>query len=225
MVPNHVLVGLRTETRLMDVGPLVETLDWPAALGSVTKENVGRVYSIPRSDDDFLTVVNVSLPEEIGVLEAVAQLSELEFVEFAEPDYLCTDGGFQSVPSDPFIGYHGQYFHETMDNYTAWEITDGTSDSVLVAVLDSGRTGLYRFTAISGGGYDVAELGPAEGTIDVFYNGDQPETIDDAQMYDDPENPEEPDGLVYHWKVEDFTQIDAEYGAGILSNENRYIQL
>ncbi len=72
IVPGKVLVGLRTDGRIDDVGAYAETLAWPGALGPVGSGDVEEVYTIPKSKGQFLTIAKIHLAGEIDVADAVA---------------------------------------------------------------------------------------------------------------------------------------------------------
>ena len=154
MVPDEVLVGLPTESRLTEVGDYVESLDWPAAIGPVTAENVDLVFSIPQGstpqgEDRFLTVVQLYLQTPIDVPDAVAALDGFGTVEYAEPNWYLPGGGAQGVgqgePNDPQFalpaGDPDRYHHDLIETPAAWEsLPSGEwgGEGIVVAVVDSG---------------------------------------------------------------------------------------
>ncbi len=127
IVPGEVLVGLRTMEPLVDVGQYVESLGWAANIGSVDRENIHTVYQIPHRESGQLTVVQIFLRESIDVRRAVAEIGELDFVEFAEPNMRYTGNPFLAVPDDPeqfgqgqLPGDEGRYHHDIIQTPLAW---------------------------------------------------------------------------------------------------------
>ena len=77
---------------------------------------------------------------EVRALEALAaQVEALPGVAYAHPNYLLH---FLKTPNDELYRYQWHYDSQHLNLPAAWDIEDGRSRQVVVAVLDSG--GLYR---------------------------------------------------------------------------------
>lgn len=81
------------------------------------------------------SVLQVGLQPGTTPKAAVAYLSSIKGVEWAEPNYLYQGDPRDFTPNDP--SYGSQYFHPLMQNNLAWDSTLG-SPSVRIAVLDDG---------------------------------------------------------------------------------------
>ncbi len=90
LVLGEVLLGLRTDVRIADeveAQALAMSLPWPVEFGEMAPDRIQRVYSLPKSDGTFLTVLKVGLVDGLGVRAAVSLLDETDFTDFAEPNY------------------------------------------------------------------------------------------------------------------------------------------
>lgn len=81
------------------------------------------------------SVLQIGLQPGTTPKAAVAYLSTLKGVEWAEPNYLYQGDPRDFLPNDP--SYGNQYFHPLMQNNLAWDSTLGSA-SVRIAVLDDG---------------------------------------------------------------------------------------
>ena len=129
-ITDQVLVGLKTDIRLADTGPLVESVAWPESLGTVHSGNTRTVYSIPSDDAEFSTVVQIYLPTGVTVDDAVSVLEPLGWVEFAEPNYSLGPDAVDSVPNDPYYADEpafgpNRWQHDVMQTDTAWDWFQG----------------------------------------------------------------------------------------------------
>jgi len=113
------------------------------------------------------------LPPGMSVRDAVQRLAGHGWVDYAEPDGIGSGG---LVPNDPDFG---QQWHHTnsakpgADIHTpqAWDITQG-SESVLVAVLDTGLAGqLHEFASRVVPGYRFANPNYNTNTVDDHGHG------------------------------------------------------
>ena len=114
--------------------------------------------ALPYANFDIVSIANTADPET-----AARRLDAQPDVEYAQARYKVYPS---FVPNDPLFAR--QWNYETLDMERAWDINQGATPSVTVAVLDSGvayRSGLMRYNApafIAGG-----RLFPALGTVDV----------------------------------------------------------
>ncbi len=146
IVPGEVLVGLRTDGRVADVGAYAETIAWPGALGPVGSSNVEELFTVPKSKGQFLTMAKIHLTAAIDVPDAVAELDRLGVVEFAEPNWFIPGGSAEAEPNDPYYeSAEGQYFHDVIETPGAWQWFQDQRDppewggeGITVAVIDSG---------------------------------------------------------------------------------------
>ena len=146
VVPGEFLVGLHTAQTINDVAAYVDSVNWPAAIGALDATNTHTVYQIPHRQDGQLTVVKVSLPATIAADEAIARLTALECVEYAEPNLYYDGNPFLAEPNDPqqFGTGHPadapeRYHHDIVKTPAAWgSLPEWGGKGVVVAVIDSG---------------------------------------------------------------------------------------
>ena len=135
--------------------------------------------------------------------QAIAFLSSLPFVEYAEPDYIVRP---TAVPNDQFIGLQwgvnntGQSIRgitgvadADIDGFEAWD-TRTSAASIIVAVLDSGVQ--WSHPDLDGNIWSNADEIPGNG-IDDDNNG----FVDDVRgwdFFDNDNNPDDPDGHGTH---------------------------
>ncbi len=111
-------------------------------IASINRKNGARVKEkIPHS-----RVSVVDLPENLSVAEAVRVYETSAAVEYAEPDYALHAAAGVPTPNDPSFpmmydmnnrGQYGGTFDADVDAPEAWNITTGSSETV-VAVIDTG---------------------------------------------------------------------------------------
>ena len=84
---------------------------------------------------DEFTLVEITLISETDPLDAVASLSTLPYVIWAEPNHIYQFDPREFTPNDPM--YANQYYHLLMQSNQAWDTTTGTPN-IVVAVTDDG---------------------------------------------------------------------------------------
>jgi serine protease len=101
-----------------------------AAVGAVTAQVAGEVAD--RSSWANFDIVDI--PADVDPEAAAAVLRARPEVEYAQPRYL--NHAMQRRPNDTLYG--NQWNFPAIDMERAWEIQDGSSSDIIVAVLDSG---------------------------------------------------------------------------------------
>lgn len=132
----------------------------PAAVSGAMRVSGASKRSRP-SDADFDLL---EIPADLDPESAAAALREQPDVEYAQPRYL---NRARFRPNDPL--YSLQWNWPALDMERAWDIQPGSSNSIVVAVLDSGvayRTVTFRYTAdsfvLTPGGPRFPPLGTVE---------------------------------------------------------------
>ncbi len=115
-VPGEVIVKFKTDVRAQSLSVQGLSLQRARAVG-VAKAALYRAEGL----------------DERGTLELIGELNARPDVAYAEPNTIKT---IQKTPNDEF--YPFQWHYEAMNLPAAWDIEDGTSSSVMVAVVDSG---------------------------------------------------------------------------------------
>lgn len=146
-VPGEVLV------RYADQIPAKTVSDWRASGLAV------RAVETPRfANFDVLT-----LDQGADATAVARELSERSDVAYAQPSYLRHP---QFVPNDPF--FTQQWNLSAIDMQRAWDINPGSTDAVIVAVIDSGLAFEDASILFEAGAFTVgAAEYPALGQISV----------------------------------------------------------
>ncbi|MDL1988603.1 MAG: S8 family serine peptidase [Deltaproteobacteria bacterium] len=94
---------------------------------------------------DLSTVYRAKLPDDVDIFQAISEYRQDPSVEYAEPNYLATI--FSTYPNDTFFpaqwslhntGESGGTNDADIDAPEAWDTTTGSSDVVVVAIIDTG---------------------------------------------------------------------------------------
>lgn len=97
---------------------------------------------------------NLSAEETLAL---VADLNQRSDVEYAQPNYIKYA---LKTPNDEFYGI--QWHYKAMNLENAWDIEDGTSNPVTVAVVDTGLLDHPDLEGVNVGGYDfISDTGTA----------------------------------------------------------------
>lgn len=130
-VPGEVIVKLRSEAHAQSL--------------SVQGRSLQRVQSLGVPQ----TALYRAALDARGTLELIDRLNARPDVLYAEPNYLKT---IAKTPDDEF--YPFQWHFEAMNLPAAWDITDGTTGDVTVAVVDTGSLAHPDLQGVFVGGYD-----------------------------------------------------------------------
>ncbi|MEQ1829807.1 MAG: S8 family serine peptidase, partial [Pirellula sp.] len=151
-------------------------------------------YSYQRANGSYLTVGDVSLPADVAVREALTTLSPLDFVEWAQPDYL-VELAPELMPNDPL--YREEFYSES-NIPAAWDIAGTGSPEVLIAIIDTGVHWRHQdFYSEAPGTFPP----PANVASNIFFNthdpagnGDEDQTgkVDDFVGWDFVDNDNDP---------------------------------
>ena len=161
-VPGEVVVKFRSGVQLQSLQTL-----------SVQGMTLQRAQSagLPRT-----ALYKAGSLDEQGTLELVADLSARPDVVYAEPNYIKT---IQKTPNDPLYPY--QWHYEAMNLPAAWDIEDGTSNRVTVAVIDTGSLPHPDLQGVFVGGHDFVS-DPDNGGDGDGYDND-PTDLGQASSY------------------------------------------
>lgn len=97
---------------------------------------------------------NLSAEETLAL---VADLNQRSDVAYAQPNYL---KHALKIPNDEFYGI--QWHYKAMNLENAWDIEDGTTNPVTVAVVDTGLLDHPELEGVNVGGYDfISDAGAA----------------------------------------------------------------
>ncbi len=144
--PDRVIIKLKSNylrAQNLLINKLTSLL--PISNGIASSKNI----KSKKSNLDAFQIINFK--EQIDVKWIVNQLNQLDYIEYAEPDYIGYAGGamMETTPNDEFFSRQWSLNNEgnfdlsfathdaDIDMIEAWEIEQGDS-SIVVAFLDSG---------------------------------------------------------------------------------------
>jgi len=87
-----------------------------------------------RLSADVSRIYVVNYQDDIDALELARRVSQLDGVEYAEPDYTMR---ITLVPNDPLINTSGQDYFEYQNFFRAWDVSIGDT-SITIAIVDMG---------------------------------------------------------------------------------------
>ena len=135
VIPGQLVVALEHDEPIENVIDFVRTTDL-AKVESFHWEATESLFSVANPDDSGrLTLVTVGVDPAQDVTALAGELSTLNEIAWAAPNYRYTGDIYDFVPNDP--DFNNQYHHTLIGNDLAWDVTLG-DPSVIIAVTDNG---------------------------------------------------------------------------------------
>jgi serine protease len=120
------------------------------AVNAIGAAALSRPVAVPDS------ILKIITPESADYAQALRQLQGDAEVEWAQPNYLRP---LRMTPNDP--GYARQWNLDLIRMPRGWEISDGGSETVVVAVIDSGVTTVtetHAFKLWTGAAFETVDI-------------------------------------------------------------------
>ncbi len=132
-VAGQLVIAIQTKE---SQGPhAIDSIDWGALTGDANASAKRTLMSVNRDGSKVISLVQVTLSEGADIFEAMRRLEGFRRVMWSSPNFSYKGDPREFVPNDPQYG--SQYFHGTMSNPQAWDITLG-SPNIVIAVTDDG---------------------------------------------------------------------------------------
>lgn len=162
----EVRIGIRTPERIADLGSYIESQQWPAELGAITRNDVTQLASIPLLSDPGGGVRTIATLRIRGNIDALENLPFIEFARLEAESAVHYGPGIQElIDSLTTTGSDAPVYLAQSDPAPA-PLNSGPAEAVvhpmLVEASDIINLGDYRsdprFQGMDGSGYAVAVL-------------------------------------------------------------------
>lgn len=191
IVPGEIVVAIRGGDDAGETGGSFAQAAFLELIGQDESVSTSDILSLPEPGGDQLHLVQLRYDADRDELDLAAELSQLEQVAWAAPNYVYVgEDPRDFAPNDP--GYPYQYHHPLMQNDLAWDTTIG-DPSIVIAVTDDGVDLDHRDLAAN------IWTNPAEAAGAAGVDDDGNGYIDDLYGWDFADGDNDPNHVAEDW--------------------------
>jgi len=134
-VKGEIVVAVELAAGKVAAGSLIRDYNWTSLFGSKKVEPVTYLMTKEQTSSRSISLVHLSLPEDIIVFDAMQMLDDKPGILWSSPNFYFDGDPREIVPNDP--SYGSQYHHPLMQNDLAWDYTYGNPD-IMLGITDDG---------------------------------------------------------------------------------------
>jgi len=113
----------------------IRNYSWTQNFGNRNVEPISYLMTKELEPNRSVTLVHLSLPEDLEVFAAMELLHGQSSVLWSSPNFYFEGDPREIIPNDP--SYGSQYHHPLMQNHLAWDYTYGNPD-IMLGITDDG---------------------------------------------------------------------------------------